>query len=95
MMTTDELITWLSANTHLWSLEINPERAVHDPRESYLDHMIGLDLFEDSDPPREVLIAAPLLVEARAYPNTPIGFVEVRDVDVHTALRRLYEELST
>lgn len=80
-------MAWLDENAVTWSIEVNPERAVYEPRAEYLDYI-------DAEEPREPLLAAPNLYDVRAYPSTPVGFVRTCDTNLADAVRRLREEIA-
>lgn len=87
-MTLEDDIAWLTENTLTWSLEINPERTVYEPRSEYLAHTIP----DENDNVRG-LVEAPAMFEVRAYPTTPIGFVQIRDTTADRAIKRLRRAL--
>jgi hypothetical protein len=91
-VTVEELVAWLDANTLAWSVEVNEHKLYYDSAAERLARMRSLDIFEEDDP-QEAMVAADRIVEARAYPTTPVGFVQVADVTVEAALRRLVDGL--
>lgn len=94
MRTLEELFARLTDLSIAWSVERNEHKLVYEPLAHYVNNH-PLDYDEEDITPEHLAAAlkADELVEVRAYPATPGGFIEVAGPDLHTALQRLVDML--
>lgn len=95
MTTLEELFAKLTDLSIAWSIERNEHRLDYVPLCHYINNH-PLDYDENDITPQHLqrALATDELVEVRAYPSTPVGFIEVAGPDLRTALERLVAALN-
>jgi hypothetical protein len=89
--TISELIDYLDRHSIEWSINANPHRGYYETVDQHLKDKAGI--WNDPEVYDADLAQSDTLVEVRAYPSNPVGFIETRAASLQDALFRLVNAL--
>ena len=74
------------------TLTVNAHRDVYETAEQAIDDLEGRECApEISEELRKKMVETNTIIDLHFYPDTPIGFYEIMDVDLDSALNRALE----